>query len=34
MPLLNWTILLVWTVIGFSLYFAYGYRHSRLRRRS
>lgn len=34
MPILNWTILLVWTVIGFSFYFAYGYRHSRLRQRS
>ncbi len=34
MPILNWTILLIWTLVGFSFYFAYGYRHSRLRQRS
>jgi APA family basic amino acid/polyamine antiporter len=28
----NWTLMGVWTVIGFVIYFAYGFRHSRLRR--
>lgn len=27
----NWTLLVVWTVIGTVIYFGYGYRHSRLR---
>ncbi len=27
----NWTLMLVWTVIGFGIYFGYGYRHSRVR---
>lgn len=27
----NWTLMGVWTVLGFALYFGYGYRHSRLR---
>ncbi len=31
MPLRNWLILLGWTVIGFVVYFSYGYRHSKLR---
>ncbi|WP_024890577.1 amino acid permease [Luteimonas huabeiensis] len=31
MPLLNWLVLLSWTVIGFIVYFAYGYRRSKLR---
>lgn len=28
----NWTLLLIWTVIGIAVYLGYGYRHSRLRR--
>jgi APA family basic amino acid/polyamine antiporter len=28
----NWTMMLVWTVIGFAIYFGYGYKHSKLRR--
>jgi len=31
MPLLNWIVLLVWTAIGFTIYFLYGYKHSKLR---
>lgn len=31
MPLRNWLILLCWTVIGFVVYFSYGYAHSKLR---
>ena len=31
MPLRNWLILLGWTVIGFIVYFSYGYKHSKLR---
>ncbi len=31
MPLRNWLILLAWTVIGFGVYFSYGYKHSKLR---
>lgn len=27
----NWTLMGAWTVLGFALYFGYGYRHSRLR---
>jgi basic amino acid/polyamine antiporter, APA family len=27
----NWTLMIVWTVIGFGIYFGYGYRHSKLR---
>ncbi|GAP67478.1 cationic amino acid transporter [Mizugakiibacter sediminis] len=27
----NWTLMVVWTVLGFALYFGYGFRHSRLR---
>ena len=27
----NWTMMLVWTVIGFAIYFGYGYKHSKLR---
>src|SRR6185312_4355871 len=26
----NWTLMVVWTVIGFAIYLGYGYRHSRL----
>jgi APA family basic amino acid/polyamine antiporter len=29
----NWTLLVVWTVIGLVIYFCYGFRHSKLRRR-
>jgi len=29
----NWTLLVVWTVIGMVIYFCYGFRHSKLRRR-
>jgi APA family basic amino acid/polyamine antiporter len=28
----NWSLLLIWTVIGMAVYLGYGYRHSRLRR--
>jgi APA family basic amino acid/polyamine antiporter len=28
----NWTLMGVWTVLGFVVYFGYGYSHSRLRR--
>ncbi|MDR2013315.1 MAG: amino acid permease [Rhodanobacter sp.] len=28
----NWRIMLGWTVLGFFIYFGYGYRHSRLRK--
>jgi APA family basic amino acid/polyamine antiporter len=31
LPSGTWVRLLVWSVIGFALYFAYGYKHSRLR---
>lgn len=27
----NWALMLLWTVLGFAIYFAYGVRHSRLR---
>jgi APA family basic amino acid/polyamine antiporter len=27
----NWTMMVVWTVIGFGIYFGYGYRHSKVR---
>lgn len=27
----NWTLMGLWTVIGFAIYFGYGYRHSKLR---
>jgi basic amino acid/polyamine antiporter, APA family len=27
----NWTLMIAWTVIGFAIYFGYGYRHSKLR---
>ena len=27
----NWALMLIWTVLGFAIYFAYGVRHSRLR---
>lgn len=29
----NWRVMTAWTVIGFMIYFGYGYRHSRLRAR-
>ena len=32
LPADTWWRLLIWTVLGFSIYGAYGYRHSRLRR--
>ena len=28
----NWTLLVVWTIIGFAIYFGYGHRHSKLHR--
>jgi APA family basic amino acid/polyamine antiporter len=31
MPVRNWLLLLGWTVIGFVVYFSYGYKHSKLR---
>ena len=33
MTLHNWMLMIGWTVIGFAIYFLYGYRHSRLRGR-
>ncbi|AAO29106.1 amino acid permease [Xylella fastidiosa] len=30
----NWMLMSVWTVLGFSLYFSYGYRHSKLHQES
>jgi APA family basic amino acid/polyamine antiporter len=33
LPVENWYRLVVWMVIGFVLYFAYGYQHSELRKR-
>jgi APA family basic amino acid/polyamine antiporter len=27
----NWALMILWTVVGFAIYFAYGVRHSRLR---
>jgi basic amino acid/polyamine antiporter, APA family len=27
----NWALMIIWTLIGFAIYFAYGVRHSRLR---
>ena len=32
LPQATWLRLLVWTVIGFLIYFFYGFRHSALRR--
>ncbi len=32
MPVRNWLLLLGWTVIGFIVYFSYGYKHSKLRK--
>jgi APA family basic amino acid/polyamine antiporter len=32
LPNATWWRLLIWSLLGFALYFAYGYRHSRLRR--
>jgi len=29
----NWTLMIVWTVLGFCIYFGYGFRHSNLRAR-
>lgn len=34
LPVENWYRLLVWMVLGFVLYFAYGYKHSELRKHS
>jgi APA family basic amino acid/polyamine antiporter len=28
----NWTLMGLWTLLGFAIYFGYGYRHSKLRR--
>ncbi len=28
----NWFLMVVWTVVGFAIYFLYGHRHSKLRR--
>jgi len=30
----NWTLMVIWTVIGFLIYAGYGYRHSKLRARA
>jgi APA family basic amino acid/polyamine antiporter len=29
----NWTLMGLWTLIGFAIYFGYGYHHSRLKGR-
>jgi APA family basic amino acid/polyamine antiporter len=34
LPVENWYRLIVWMLIGFVLYFSYGYQHSELRKRS
>jgi basic amino acid/polyamine antiporter, APA family len=34
LPVENWYRLIAWMVLGFVLYFAYGYRHSELRKRN
>ncbi|MFC4728828.1 amino acid permease [Coralloluteibacterium thermophilus] len=31
MPMLNWIVLVCWTLIGFAIYFSYGYKRSKLR---
>jgi APA family basic amino acid/polyamine antiporter len=31
LPVENWYRLIIWLVIGFCIYFTYGYRHSQLR---
>ena len=31
LPNATWWRLLIWSLIGFAIYFFYGYRHSRLR---
>jgi APA family basic amino acid/polyamine antiporter len=28
----NWTLMGLWTLLGFAIYFGYGYRHSLLRK--
>jgi APA family basic amino acid/polyamine antiporter len=33
LPVENWYRLVVWMLLGFVLYFAYGYKHSELRKR-
>jgi APA family basic amino acid/polyamine antiporter len=32
LPAATWWRLVLWSLVGFALYFAYGYKHSRLRR--
>jgi APA family basic amino acid/polyamine antiporter len=28
----NWALMVVWTIIGFGIYFGYSYKHSKLHR--
>ena len=28
----NWMLMLVWTAVGFAIYFLYGHKHSKLRK--
>jgi APA family basic amino acid/polyamine antiporter len=34
LPVENWYRLIIWMVLGFAIYFSYGYSHSELRKRN